>query len=138
MGEILKKRTSIPMIFGSKEYCKDIKKILEVNFNGKLPPDFIEEDITYSVSDTIYIIDLAGFIRPINTLVATNLKESGFGDFYSYLDFRAICPFDLGDPVIIRHSGTRHRITDFHYKYGKITYELDFDRTLDWKPEELY
>ncbi len=137
MEKILKKRASIPMIFGSKEYCKDIKKILEVNFKGRFP-DFSEEDITYSVPGTVYITDPAGFIRPIDILVATNLKESGFGNFYAYLDFRVICPFDLGDPVTIRHSGTRHRITDVRYEYGKITYELDFDRTLDWKPEELY
>ena len=137
MEEILKKRASIPMIFGNKEYCKDIKKILEVDLKGRLP-DFSEEDITYSVPGTIYIIDLAGFIRPIDILVATNLKESGFGDFYDYHDFRVICPFDLGDLVTIRHSGTNHRVTDVYYEYGKITYELDFDRTLDWKPEELY
>lgn len=136
MEEILKKRASIPMIFGSKEYCKDIKKILEIDLKGKRLPDS-SEDITYSVPGTIYIKDLAGFIRPIDILVATNLKESGFGDFYDYLDFRVICPFDLGDLVTIKHSGTRHRITNVHYEYGKIIYELDFDRTLDWRPEEL-
>ena len=56
MEEILKKRTSIPMIFGSKEYCRDIKKILEVNLNGKLP-DFSEEDITVTLDSSIFGTD---------------------------------------------------------------------------------